>query len=389
MPAPVHLDHHATTPCDPAVVEAMAPYWTTHFGNPSSAHPYGVLARSAVARARGQVAALLGVDDREIVFTSGATEADNLAILGVAEASAGVGAHVVTVATEHRAVLDAVHHHVARGGSVTWVAPDAEGFVSAQALADAIRDDTVLVSILHGNNEIGTVQDLDALGAVCRAHGVPLHTDAAQTAGLLPLRFGARPVDLAAVSAHKLYGPKGVGALWVRRRGRPRVRIAPRQHGGGHEGGLRSGTLPVPLIVGFGEAAERALAAQAAGEPARLAALRDRLWHGLRDQPGVTRHGPADPSRRLPHNLHITADGVRSADLLRRLRVDVAASQGSACSTGSDRPSHVLTALGVPDARAWGALRFGLGRSTSEADIDRAIPAVRAAIEAARASATP
>jgi len=381
---PIHRDHHATTPCDPAVVEAMAPYWTTHFGNPSSAHPYGTRASAAVDLAREQVAALIGARPAEIVFTSGATEADNLAVLGVAEASESQGRHLITVGTEHKAVLDPMDRLAQRGWTVTRLQPDAEGFVSPDQLRDALRPDTVLVSVMWANNEIGTVQDIAALGAVCREAGVPLHTDAAQAAGKVDLDVARVPVDLLSLSAHKMYGPKGVGALWVRRRGRPRVRIGARQFGGGHERGLRSGTLPVPLLVGMGVAAIQAIRDLDQDEPARLARLRDQLWRGLQDVVGLQRTGPTDPARRLPHNLHVTIADVRAPNLLARLRTEVAASQGSACSTGRPRPSHVLTALGIDEARAWGSLRLGLGRSTTDEQVEDAVVAIRQAIEDVR-----
>ncbi len=387
MPGPIHLDHHATTPCDPRVVAAMAPYWTEHFGNPSSAHPYGTRAAAAVALAREQVAGLIGGDPRGIVFTSGATEADNLAILGVLDALQGAPAHVITVQTEHRAVLDPVAVAEARGTAVTRIRPDGEGRVSPDQVRDALRPDTVLVSIMAANNEIGTLQDLAALGAVCREAGVLLHTDAAQAAGRVPLDVSALPVDLVSLSAHKLYGPKGVGALWIRRRGRPRVRLDARQVGGGQEHGLRSGTLPVPLLVGFGHAAVLAQEDLAHGGPAHRARLRDRLADRLLALDDVTRHGPADPAWRLPDNLHVTIGGIRASNLLVALRRAVAASQGSACSTGSREPSHVLTAIGVPAERAHGALRLGLGRSTTEAEIDQAAAAIERAIHTVRAQA--
>lgn len=383
MSPPIYLDHHATTPCDPAVVEAMRPYWTEHFGNASSSHPYGTRAAAAVDLAREQVATLIGATPADVLFTSGATESNNLAILGVADA-VGEPAHLITAATEHKAVLDPCRALERRGWSVTRLRPDPEGFINPASLREALRPDTALVSLMAANNEIGTLANLPALGAVCREAGVPFHTDAAQAAGRLPLDVGALPVDLLSLSAHKMYGPKGVGALWIRRRGRPRVRLKARQVGGGQERGLRAGTLPVPLLVGMGRAAALALADLESGEPQRQAGLRDALWEALRVIPGVERHGPSDPDRRLGCNLLVTFSEVRAPDLLLELRREVAASQGSACSTGDPEPSHVLTALGVPPDRAIGALRLGLGRSTTPPDVDRAARAIAGAVARAR-----
>ncbi len=368
---PIYLDHHATTPCDPRVVEAMLPWFTERFGNPASRdHTLGNMARSAVEHARVQVADAISASAKEIVWTSGATESNNLAILGVARTRAAHGGHIVTVATEHKAVLDPVGV-LAREGFTTTVLPvDAAGRVSASQVEAALRPDTLLVSVMAANNEIGTLQPIAEIGAVCRARGVLLHTDAAQALGKIPLDVGAMHVDLMSLSAHKAYGPKGVGALYVRR-GRPLIRLQPLMHGGGHERGLRPGTLPVPLIVGFGVAAT--LAAQdVAGDGAnRLATLRDRLWEGLRARvPGVTLNGAM--AHRLPNNLNVSFAGVEAEALMMSMR-EVACSSGSACTSATLEPSHVLRALGVAPETAHTSLRFGVGRTTTTDEIDAVI----------------
>ena len=382
MPA-IYLDHHATTPCDPAVVQAMLPYFTEHFGNASSKqHTYGMRAAAAVDFAREQVAQALGGQPHEIVFTSGATESNNLAILGVAEAAPSPG-HIVSCATEHKAVLDPIAHLVEHHGwTATLLPPGPDGRVHPEQVADALRDDTVLVSLMAANNETGVLHPLQAIGEVCRDRGVLLHTDAAQALGRIHLDVVQQPVDLVSLTAHKLYGPKGVGALWVRRRGRPRVRIGPRQWGGGHEQGLRSGTLPVPLLVALGHAATLAHAAFARDALAPLAAHRDALLEGLLTLGDVQVHGSL--VHRLPNNLNVSFQGVRSSDLIAGLRTTVACSAGSACSTGNPRPSHVLTAMGVPPEVAFGAVRFGLGRSTTREDITTAIAAIQAQVRLLR-----
>jgi cysteine desulfurase len=383
--APIYLDHHATTPCVDEVVAAMLPWFGVHFGNAgSSAHGWGVTASAGVDRARAAVARLLGAPPEEIVFTSGATEADNLAVLGLCRAAPADRRHLVVGATEHRAVLAPAEHLAQRGWDLTVVAPDAEGRIHPDAVAAAIRPDTALVSVMLAQNEIGTINPVREIAEVCRAAGVPMHTDAAQAVGHVPVDVRALGVDLLSLTAHKFYGPKGVGALWIRR-GRPALALEPLQHGGGQERGLRSGTLPVPLLVGLGAAADLAARHLADGEPARVAALRDRLWDGLRDLPGVHRFGP-DGADRLPHNLLVCVEGRRSADLLRALRPTVGLSAGSACATGRAEPSHVLTAIGVPPALAQGSLRFGLGRSTSADDVDAVIRAVRDALHPTRGS---
>ncbi|MFQ5697819.1 MAG: cysteine desulfurase family protein [Myxococcota bacterium] len=365
---PIYLDHHATTPCDPRVVRAMQPYWTVAFGNPASrTHRYGWEAEHAVEIARRELAALIGASSRDVVFTSGATEANNLAILGIAQA--GHGHHLVTCATEHRSVLDPCRALEKRGFRVSVVGVSREGRVDLDQLAGAIEPDTGLVSIMLANNEIGAIQPLAEIAKVVHERGALLHSDASQAAGRIPVDVKRLGVDLLSWTAHKLYGPKGIGALWVRRR-RPRIEVAAQVHGGGHERGLRSGTLPVPLCVGFGEAcalARRSLE----GESLRLAQLRDRLLAGLCAQlSGVERNGPTDPC--LPGSLNLSFSGVEAEALLLSLP-DLALSSGSACTSGRREPSHVLWALGLDARRALSAIRFGIGRFNTEAEIDRAI----------------
>ncbi len=362
----IYLDHHATTPCADEVVAAMAPFWQQQFGNAASrGHRLGIEARRATETARSQVAAFLGASPKEIVFTSGATESDNLALLGVARAALRERgrAHVITVATEHKAVLDPVAALAREGVDTTVLPVDGEGMLDPEAVAAAIQPHTVLVSVMAVNNEIGVVQDLDAIGAVCRERGVWLHSDAAQ-AGWVPLDVRSTPVDLVSLSAHKLYGPKGVGALYVRRR-RPGIAIEPLQYGGGHERGLRSGTLPVPLLVGMGTACAL-VAAERAEQVPRLLGLRDFLWERLEAVGGVRRNGGG---RRAPHNLNVSIAGVEAEALLVGVRNVVAMSTGSACSSATLERSHVLTALGLSDDAVGSSLRFGLGRGTTAADV--------------------
>ncbi len=376
---PVYLDHQATTPLDPRVLEAMLPWLTAEFGNAASRqHSWGWTAESAVGAAREEVAAALGAAPREIVFTSGATEANNLAILGAARAAKGKR-HVVTSAVEHRAVLDPCRQLAAEGFEVTVLAPDATGRVSADAVAAAITGETLLVSLMAANNEVGALNPFAEIGAFCAERGVLFHTDAAQAFGKVPLDLGTGAA-LASLSAHKLYGPKGVGALWVR--SRPRVPLSPILFGGGHERGLRSGTLNVPAIVGFGVAA-RLASRERESEAARLLSLRERLDGAIRGAlEGVFLAGHAVD--RLPGNLSLSFEGVDGERLVAELR-DVAVSSGSACTTASGEPSHVLAALGVPPALAKATLRFGLGRFTTAAEVDLAAGAVVAAVRRLRA----
>ncbi len=377
MPAspPVYLDYSATTPVDERVLRAMLPWLSQRFGNPaSSSHVYGWDAEDAVERARGQVAALVGADPREIVWTSGATESDNLAIKGVAEFHRERGRHIVTVATEHKAVLDPCHELQRRGFEVTVLPVAANGLLDPEVLRAALRPDTILASVMLVNNEIGVVQDIAALAAICHEHGVLFHSDAAQATGKVAIDVRAMDVDLMSFSAHKTYGPKGVGALYVRRK--PRVRLAAQMHGGGHERGLRSGTLPTHQIVGMGEA--YALAAlEFPAEVARIRALRDRLWAGLRDIPDLYLNGDMD--RRVAHNLNVSVAHIEGEALLMALP-ELAVSSGSACTSASLEPSYVLRALGRSDPLAHSSLRLTLGRYSTEAEIDRAIEALRTQI---------
>ncbi len=387
---PVYLDYHATTPVDPRVFEAMRPYFTDAFGNAASrTHVFGMRAAAAVEKAREEVADLVGANAKEIVFTSGATEADNLAVLGAARARRARGArrpHVVVSAIEHRAVLDPSRRLAEEGFDVTFLPPDRLGRTSAGALAAALRDDTVLASVMAANNEIGTLNDVAAIAGACKERGVLFHTDAVQAAGKVPLDVHASGVDLLALSAHKICGPKGVGALFVRAQN-PKVALDPLLFGGGHERGLRPGTLDVPAIVGFGAAAALARA-EGAAEAARVAALRDRLWDALRARiPGISRNG--DPAAGLPGNLNVRIPGVPSDTLLMDVR-DLAFSAGSACTSASVEPSHVLLGIGLAKEEAHECVRFGLGRFTTPEEADFAaerIGAAAARIRAARGSA--
>lgn len=375
---PVYLDHQATTPLDPRVLEAMLPWLTGDFGNAASRqHAYGWAAESAVSAAREEIAAALGGEPREILFTSGATESDNLALLGAARAARGRGNHVVTTAVEHRAVLDPCRQLAAEGFDVTVLPVEPDGSVRVAAVEEALTGRTVLVSVLSANNEVGTLNPVAGIAELCAARGIPLHTDAAQAFGKVPFGVGGG-LALASLSAHKMHGPKGVGALWVR--ARPRVPLAPILFGGGHERGLRSGTLNVPGIVGFA-AAVRLAARELDGEAVRLAALRDRLDAAIRGPlDGVRLNGaPLGADRRLPGNLSLSFEGVDGERLLAELR-DLAVSSGSACTTAAGEPSHVLAALGVPASLARATLRFGLGRFTTRAEVDLASATVVEAV---------
>lgn len=380
---PVYLDHQATTPLDPRVLEAMLPWLTGEFGNAASRqHAFGWAAESAVAAAREEIAAALGAEPGEIVFTSGATEANNLALLGGARAARGRGNHVVTSAVEHRAVLDPCRQLATEGFEVTVLASDETGRTSVEAIAAAMTDRTVLVSLMAANNEIGTLNPVAGIAALCASRGVLFHTDAAQAFGKVPLDVSSG-VALASLSAHKLYGPKGIGALYVR--ARPRVNVSPIVFGGGHERGLRSGTLNVPGIAGFA-AAVRLAAREREAEAARLVSLCDRLDEGIRGSlDGVRRNGP--PVDRLPGNLSLSFEGVDGERLIASLR-DLAVSSGSACTTASAEPSHVLLAIGVPPALAKATIRFGLGRFTTEAEVDFAVATVAGAVRRLRAEIT-
>ncbi|EKF75689.1 cysteine desulfurase [Alcanivorax hongdengensis A-11-3] len=364
----VYLDYAATTPVDPAVVDVMVRYLGPEgtFANPASrSHLYGWLAEEAVENARRQVADALNADPREIVWTSGATEANNLALKGVLEARGG--GHVITAATEHKAVLDACGWLERQGHPVTYLKPDASGRIAPQSVAQALREDTVLVSVMHANNETGVINDIAAIGALCREHGALFHTDAAQSAGKLALDVQALPVDLVSVCAHKIYGPKGIGALYVRRT--PGVQVAAQIHGGGHERGMRSGTLASHQIVGMGEAFALAMSRRDADNE-RIAGLRDRLWSGLQALGQVTLNG--EGAERLPGHLNVAFAGVDGEMLLTAMN-QVAVSSGSACTSASLEPSYVLKAMGIADALAHGSIRFSVGRFTRAEDIERVI----------------
>ena len=378
---PIYLDYHATTPVDPRVLEEMLPYFTERFGNAASRqHAFGWEAQEAVDAARDRIAALINASAGEIVFTSGATESNNLAIKGCARALRDGGDHIVTVATEHKSVLDSFRRLEQEGWKLTVLGVTSEGFVDLDELRESITDRTVLVSVMAANNEIGVIQPLAEIAAIARSSGAVLHTDAAQAAGKIPLDVEALGVDLLSLTGHKLYGPKGAGALYVRRR-RPRLQLECMIDGGGHEQGLRSGTLNVPGIVGLGAATELCRK-EMPEESSRLSSLRDRLLDGLRrNLDGIKLNGSA--SQRLPHNLHISFDDVDGESLLMALG-DLAVSTGSACSSGSQKPSHVLEAIGAVGDRAGASIRFGLGRWTSEADIEVAVARVTKVVTSLR-----
>ncbi len=379
--APIYLDDNATTRTDPRVLQAMLPYFGETFGNAASrSHPFGWEAEAAVDKARAQIARVIGADPQEIVFTSGATESDNLAIKGVAEAYAAKGDHLVTLVTEHKAVLDSCKHLEKQGRRVTYLPVQEDGLLDLQQLRDAIGDRTVLVSVMAANNEIGVLQPVAEIGRICRERGVLFHTDAAQAFGKAPLDVDAMNIDLMSLTAHKIYGPKGVGALYVRRRG-PRVRLAAQMDGGGHERGFRSGTLNVPGIVALGEAAQICQESMAS-EAERLLHLREKLRRGIMDGAGGV-HLNGHPTRRLPNNLNLSFDHVEGDALLTGLK-DIALSSGAACTSASLEPSYVLKALGLSDELAYSSLRFGLGRFTTEEEIDYVIVRVSAEVDRLR-----
>jgi cysteine desulfurase len=374
MKKPIYLDYSATTPVDPRVAEKLCSFLTLdgEFGNPASrSHQFGWHAEAAVEEARGHVAALLGADPKEIVWTSGATESNNLAIKGAAQFYKGKGRHLITCKTEHKAVLDTCRHLEREGYEVTYLDPEANGLVDLGKLEAAMRPDTILVSIMHVNNEIGVIQDIAAIGKLCRSKGILFHTDAAQSAGKVPIDVNAMNVDLMSLSAHKIYGPKGVGALYVRRK--PRVRLEAQMHGGGHERGMRSGTLPVHQCVGMGEAF-RIARAEMAQENERIRMLRDRLYNGLKEIEEVYVNG--DLANRIAGNLNISFNFVEGESLIMALK-DIAVSSGSACTSASLEPSYVLRALGRNDELAHSSIRFTLGRFTTEEDIDYTIKLVK------------
>ncbi|MHB1188601.1 IscS subfamily cysteine desulfurase [Thiobacillus sp.] len=366
---PLYFDYSATTPVDPRVAAKMIPYLTEEFGNPASrSHPYGWTADKAVEEARAQVAALVGADPKEIVFTSGATESNNLAIKGAGHFYAGTkGKHIITVRTEHKAVLDTVREMERQGFEATYLNVKENGLLDLDVLRAAIRPDTVLVSVMAVNNEIGVIQDIEAIGKICREKGVIFHVDAAQATGKMPIDLAKLPVDLMSFSAHKTYGPKGIGALYVRRK--PRIRLEAQMHGGGHERGMRSGTLATHQIVGMGEAF-RIAKEEMATENERIRMLRDRLYNGLKDIEEVHLNG--DMEQRVPHNLNVSFNFVEGESLIMAIK-DLAVSSGSACTSASLEPSYVLRALGRSDELAHSSIRFTIGRFTTEAEVDYAI----------------
>ncbi len=378
---PIYLDYAATTPVDDRVAEKMCGYLTRDgiFGNPASrSHRFGWQAEEAVESARAQVAALVNADPKEIVFTSGATESDNLAIKGAAHFYRKKGKHIVTCKTEHKAVLDTCRQLEREGYEVTYLDPEPNGLLDLDKLAAALRDDTVLVSIMHVNNEIGVIQDIAAIGELCRARKIVFHVDAAQSAGKVPIDLQTLKVDLMSLSAHKVYGPKGVGALYVRRK--PRVRIEAQMHGGGHERGMRSGTLATHQIVGMGEAFDIARR-EMASDNERIRMLRDRLWAGLSRIEAVYLNG--DLERRVPHNLNVSFAFVEGESLIMALK-DIAVSSGSACTSASLEPSYVLRALGREDELAHSSIRFSIGRFTTQEEIDYTVDLVTRAVDKLR-----
>ncbi|ENM5778809.1 IscS subfamily cysteine desulfurase [Vibrio mimicus] len=381
MKLPIYLDYSATCPVDPRVAEKMVQYMTMDgtFGNPASrSHRYGWQAEEAVDTAREQIAALLNADPREIVFTSGATESDNLAIKGVAHFYNKQGKHIITSKTEHKAVLDTMRQLEREGFEVTYLDPESNGLIDLAKLEAAMRDDTILVSIMHVNNEIGVIQDIAAIGELCRSRKVVFHVDAAQSAGKVVIDVQELKVDLISLSAHKIYGPKGIGALYVRRK--PRIRLEAQMHGGGHERGFRSGTLPTHQIVGMGEAF-RIAKEEMQKDYEHALALRERLLAGIKDMEAVTING--DLEQRVPHNLNVSFAFVEGESLLMALK-DLAVSSGSACTSASLEPSYVLRALGLNDELAHSSIRFSFGRFTTEADIDYAIELIRVAVDKLR-----
>lgn len=370
---PVYLDHNATTPCDPRVVEAMIPYFTNSFGNAASRnHPFGWQAEEAVDYAREQVARLIGADPKEIIFTSGATEGDNLAIKGVFEMYASKGNHIITCNIEHKAVLDTCKHVEKEGGEVTYLKVKDNGLIDLAELEAAIKPTTILIAIMYANNEIGTVMPMKEISAIARKHGVLLFTDATQAVGKIPVDVNKDGIDLLAFTAHKMYGPKGVGALYVRRKN-PRVKVTAQIDGGGHERGMRSGTLNVPGIVGFGKACELAMN-EMEEEGKRLSVLRDKLESALLKIEEAYVNG--DKEHRLPHVSNISFKYVEGEGLMMGFNKNIAVSSGSACTSASLEPSYVLKALGLGDDLAHSSLRFGLGRFTTEEQIDYTIEQV-------------
>jgi cysteine desulfurase len=379
MRLPIYLDYSATTPVDPRVAEKMIPYLTEFFGNPASrSHAFGWKAEAAVEEARAHVASLIGADPKEIIWTSGATEGNNLALKGAANFYKTKGKHIVTQKTEHKAVLDTVRELERQGFEATYLDVEANGIVSLEKLKAALRPDTILVSIMMVNNEIGVIQPVWEIGELCREKGIVFHVDAVQGAGRVEIDLAKLKADLLTITAHKIYGPKGVGALYVRRK--PRVRIEAQIHGGGHERGFRSGTLATHQIGGFGEAA-RLAKAEMATENQRVRALRDRLWNSIKDMEEVYVNG--DLERRIPHNLNVSFNFVEGESLIMAVK-DIAVSSGSACTSASLEPSYVLRALGRNDELAHSSIRITLGRFTTEDEVDYAAQLIRRKVEKLR-----
>ena len=372
---PIYLDYSATTPVDPRVVDAMVPYLGELYGNPASrSHPYGWTAEDAVETARANVAALIGADPKEIVWTSGATESNNLAIKGAAHFYASKGKHLITLKTEHKAVLDTLRELERTGFEVTYLDPREDGLLDMDAFKAALRPDTSVVSIMFVNNEIGVIQDVRAIGDLCRANGTVFHVDAAQATGKVAINLAELPIDLMSLCAHKTYGPKGIGALYVRRK--PRIRLEAQMHGGGHERGFRSGTLPTHQIVGMGEAF-RIAREEMGTENERIRMLRDRLWAGLSTMDEVYLNGSLE--QRVPHNLNVSFAYVEGESLIMAIK-DIAVSSGSACTSASLEPSYVLRALGRSDELAHSSIRFSIGRFTTEEEIDYTIALLQAKV---------
>ena len=369
---PIYLDYSATTPCDPRVVDAMIPWLRTHFGNPASrSHAWGWEAEAAVETARTHVADLIGADPREIVWTSGATESNNLALKGAAQFYKTKGKHIITVKTEHKAVLDTCRELERQGFEVTYLDVQEDGLVNLDVFKAAIRPDTILASVMFVNNEIGVIQDMVALGTICREHGVIFHVDAAQATGRIDIDMSKLPIDLMSLTSHKTYGPKGIGALYVRRK--PRVRLEAQMHGGGHERGMRSGTLPTHQCVGMGEA-YRIAKLEMASDNVRIQALHERMLNGLKDIEQVFLNGNAD--KRIPHNLNMSFNYVEGESLIMGIK-GLAVSSGSACTSASLEPSYVLRALGRSDELAHSSLRMTIGRWTTEEEIDYAVETIK------------
>lgn len=381
---PIYLDCHSTTPVDPHVMKAMLPYFTDSFGNAAStSHAYGWESAAAVQHAREQLATAINATPEEIIFTSGATEANNLAIKGVAEAYISRGKHIITVVTEHNAVLDPCRYLESLGFEITFLPVRSDGLIDLLDLENALRHDTILVSVMTANNEIGVIQPIEKIGALCHHRGILFHTDAAQALGKVPLDVQELHIDLMSLTAHKIYGPKGIGALYVRRQN-PRVQIAPQLHGGGHERGMRSGTLYTPQIVGMATAAQIAVEGMAA-ETNRITQMRDRLWQALQPLGGI--HINGHPTQRLSSNLNLSIEGIDGQALIVALQPYIAVSSGSACTSAKSTPSHVLQAIGRSDDLAYASIRFGIGRFNTEADIDFAIEQVTQAVKALRNAA--